>query len=530
MEANDARRDQRVIGRRREPGAVRGRRDPEGPRETGGEGTDALQPHRETDVGNRAVGRSQQCGGPFEASRQQVGVRGNAEGPAELTAEVGAREPRHPRQIVDVEPLGVPRVSEVLRSEEMPGGGDESHARSAYPGPTRDDRRRTSESERPGFRTGRPVICGDREDSRWITCPEDFMRRALRLDLSRSAPAGETASSPDVVHAAQSRGGFPRSPRTVAAPAMSTLVFVHGACVRDADWWWSRMTQPLAKRGVATVAVALPSCGEIGDTLGDLYDDVQACHEAIAQFDGPVVLCGHSYGGMIITEAGADDRVTQLLYVTSVMPDAGQSQADLIGAEPAPWLQPGEDGTVGVDPDMIREFFLQDCDERTTEQAVEPSHAAIAHAVHPGTPPDRLAAQARHVLRVHRGSRHAGRGPAATRQSGHATRRVSRRAPPVPVASRRVRGEHRRRDRTTRRLSCPSRVRCPPTRPAPAARPGEGPPPVRGVLVACARAARRCSRVRLPLVGAAEVSRRSAHARRLGAPSRGGGDRSRADR
>ena len=131
------------------------------------------------------------------------------------------------------------------------------------------------------------------------------------------------------------------------------------------------MTQPLAKLGVPTVAVALPSCGEIGDTLGDLYDDVQACHEAIAEVDGPVVLCGHSYGGMIITEAGADDRVTQLLYVTSVMPDAGQSQADLIGSEPAPWRQPGEDGTVGVvDPDMIREFFLQDCDESTTEQAV----------------------------------------------------------------------------------------------------------------------------------------------------------------
>ena len=150
----------------------------------------------------------------------------------------------------------------------------------------------------------------------------------------------------------------------------ATLVFVHGACVRDADWWWSRMTQPLAGLGVASVAVALPSCGETGDTLGDLYDDVQACLDAIAEVDGPVVLCGHSYGGMVITEAGADDRVTQLLYVTSVMPDAGQSQAELTGSEPAPWLQPGDDGTIGVNPDMIREFFLQDCDEATTEQAV----------------------------------------------------------------------------------------------------------------------------------------------------------------
>ena len=116
--------------------------------------------------------------------------------------------------------------------------------------------------------------------------------------------------------------------------------------------------------------MALPSCGETGGTLGDLYDDVQACRDAIAEVDGPVVLCGHSYGGMVITEAGADDRVTQLLYVTSVMPDAGESQAELIGSEPAPWLQPSDDGTIGVDPGMVRELFLQDCDESTIEQAV----------------------------------------------------------------------------------------------------------------------------------------------------------------
>ena len=130
------------------------------------------------------------------------------------------------------------------------------------------------------------------------------------------------------------------------------------------------MTRPLADRGIASVAVPLPSCGETDGELGDLYADVDRCRPAIAAADPPVILCGHSYGGMIITEAGADDRVTQLLYVTSVMPEAGQSQADLLGSEPAPWLQPGEDGTVGVDPDMIREFFLQDCDESTTEQAV----------------------------------------------------------------------------------------------------------------------------------------------------------------
>jgi pimeloyl-ACP methyl ester carboxylesterase len=151
---------------------------------------------------------------------------------------------------------------------------------------------------------------------------------------------------------------------------MPTLIFVHGACVRDAAWWWSKMTRPLGDRGIASVAVALPSCGEAGETLGDLYDDVDACHQAIAAAEEPVVLCGHSYGGMIITEAGVDDRVTRLLYVTSVMPDTGQSQAAVVGSEPAPWLAPSDDGTVGVHPDMIRELFLQDCDEATSEEAL----------------------------------------------------------------------------------------------------------------------------------------------------------------
>jgi pimeloyl-ACP methyl ester carboxylesterase len=151
---------------------------------------------------------------------------------------------------------------------------------------------------------------------------------------------------------------------------MPTLIFVHGACVRDADWWWSKMIAPLAVHGIATVAVPLPSCGEDGEELGDLYADVDACKRAIAHAESPVILCGHSYGGMVITEAGADERVTQLFYVTSVMADAGQSQAELLGGEPAPWLDPSDDGTIGVHADMIAKYFLQDCDAATTEQAL----------------------------------------------------------------------------------------------------------------------------------------------------------------
>jgi len=152
--------------------------------------------------------------------------------------------------------------------------------------------------------------------------------------------------------------------------SVTSLIFVHGACVRDAAWWWSAMVEPLANRGIETATVALPSCGETGDERGDLYADVEACRRAVAEADGPVVLCGHSYGGVVITEAGADDRVTQLLYVTSVMLETGQTQAEIIGSAPTPWMAPGDDGTVGVHPDLIRELFLQDCDEATIEQAL----------------------------------------------------------------------------------------------------------------------------------------------------------------
>lgn len=151
---------------------------------------------------------------------------------------------------------------------------------------------------------------------------------------------------------------------------MPTLIFVHGACVRDAPWWWSRMTEPLAERGISSLAVALPSCGETSDVLGDLYADVDATRIAIEAAEPPVVLVGHSYGGMVITEAGVDERVSQLFYVTSMMADTGQALADIAGTEPAPWMDPGDDGTVGVHADIVRQLFVQDCDAPTQHGAL----------------------------------------------------------------------------------------------------------------------------------------------------------------
>jgi pimeloyl-ACP methyl ester carboxylesterase len=86
------------------------------------------------------------------------------------------------------------------------------------------------------------------------------------------------------------------------------VLFVHGALVHDGQWWWHRMVEPLAQRGLTTEAVVLPSCEATFGERKDMYADVAAVTEAVAAADKPIVLCGHSYGGAVITEAGRTSR------------------------------------------------------------------------------------------------------------------------------------------------------------------------------------------------------------------------------
>jgi pimeloyl-ACP methyl ester carboxylesterase len=68
------------------------------------------------------------------------------------------------------------------------------------------------------------------------------------------------------------------------------VLFVHGALVRDADWWWHRMPGPLAGHGLRTAAVELPSCLGRGDLAADAAAVAAAVHAAAE----PVTLVGHS--------------------------------------------------------------------------------------------------------------------------------------------------------------------------------------------------------------------------------------------
>ena len=81
------------------------------------------------------------------------------------------------------------------------------------------------------------------------------------------------------------------------------VVFVHGACVRDGSWWWHRTAELLQRQGVASVAPALPSCGEAGLPVGvggpGLPEDVAAVRQVLQDSDEPTIVVAHSYGGIV---------------------------------------------------------------------------------------------------------------------------------------------------------------------------------------------------------------------------------------
>src|SRR5919108_598443 len=103
-------------------------------------------------------------------------------------------------------------------------------------------------------------------------------------------------------------------------PAIKNVVLVHGAFADGSSY--AKVIPLLEAKGLNVVAVQNP--------LTSLADDVAAAKRAIAIQDGPVVLVGHSWGGMVISEAGNDPKVAALVYIAALVPDAGQSTNDVL--------------------------------------------------------------------------------------------------------------------------------------------------------------------------------------------------------
>jgi len=130
--------------------------------------------------------------------------------------------------------------------------------------------------------------------------------------------------------------GLAALPGTVMAQSVTparNVVLVHGAYADGSSW--SEVIPLLQQAGLNVTAVQNP--------LTSFADDVAATNRILALQDGPTVLVAHSYGGMVISEAGVDPKVTALVYVAARAPDAGEDYTALAAKFPRP---PASDGLV----------------------------------------------------------------------------------------------------------------------------------------------------------------------------------------
>ena len=130
-----------------------------------------------------------------------------------------------------------------------------------------------------------------------------------------------------------------------------TAILVHGAFADGSSW--QKVIPLLEKAGLSVVAVQNP--------LDSLENDVASTKRAIANADGPIVLVGHSWGGVVITEAGNDPKVKSLVYVAAYAPDNGQSAEDIAKKYPEQPVHSSfvkdKDGYLKISDDGVAKYF-----------------------------------------------------------------------------------------------------------------------------------------------------------------------------
>ena len=149
-----------------------------------------------------------------------------------------------------------------------------------------------------------------------------------------------------------------------AAPVKS-VVLVHGGFVDGSGW--ADVYKLLTKDGYKVTVVQNPT--------NTLADDVAVTKRAIAAAEGKVILVGHSYGGVVVSEAGTDPKVAGVVYIAAFAPDKGESVGSLIAnpapGAPVPPILPPVDGYLFLDRAKFAESFAAD---------VEPGLAAFMAA------------------------------------------------------------------------------------------------------------------------------------------------------
>lgn len=137
---------------------------------------------------------------------------------------------------------------------------------------------------------------------------------------------------------------------------LPSIVLVHGGFVDGSGW--EDVYRILKKDGYEVSVVQNPTTS--------LEADVAATRQVLATQASPAILVGHSYGGVVITEAGNDPRVAGLVYIAAFAPDKGESVASLIkdpppGA-PVPPILPPQNGFLFLDRGRFAEGFAADVD------------------------------------------------------------------------------------------------------------------------------------------------------------------------
>jgi pimeloyl-ACP methyl ester carboxylesterase len=145
-----------------------------------------------------------------------------------------------------------------------------------------------------------------------------------------------------------------RMSQTTTATGVKNIVLVHGGFVDGSGW--EGVYKILKNDGYSVTIVQNPTIS--------LADDVAVTKRSIAAQDGSVILVGHSYGGVVITEAGNDPKVAGLVYIAAFAPDKGESVSSLIkdpppGA-PAPPILPPQDGFLFLDRAKFPAAFAAD--------------------------------------------------------------------------------------------------------------------------------------------------------------------------
>jgi pimeloyl-ACP methyl ester carboxylesterase len=143
---------------------------------------------------------------------------------------------------------------------------------------------------------------------------------------------------------------------SASGSAAISVVLVHGGFVDGSGW--ESVYHLLKKDGYDVCVVQNPTLS--------LADDVAVTRRAIASQSGRVVLVGHSYGGVVITESGNDPKVAALVYIAAFAPDKDESVASLIkdpppGA-PVPPILPPQDGFLFLDRAKFAASFAADVD------------------------------------------------------------------------------------------------------------------------------------------------------------------------